>query len=248
MGPDLVLALALADAADGVSLPRFRAADLAVTTKPDSTPVTDADTAVERAVRKRLAAERPDDGVLGEEQGYVPGTAGRRWIVDPIDGTRNFSRGIPVWATLIALESDGELVLGVVSAPALGKRWHAERGGGAWCGPERLRVSQVSRIEDAVLSIVPGEPGEQLAVQAWHPRGYGDFWAHMLVAEGGVDGAFDAVGIAVWDLAALQPIVEEAGGRLTDAEGERRIDTGSAVSSNGLLHGALLEALAAELR
>ncbi len=242
MGPDLVLALQLADAADVVSLPRFKARDLEVATKPDLTPVTDADHAVERTLRKLLGAARPADGILGEEEGVSRGAADRRWIVDPIDGTRNFSRGIPVWATLIALEENGELAVGVVSAPALGKRWHAERGGGAWTGGQRIGVSAVRAVEDAVLSFTLGEPGTELALRAWHSRGFGDFWAHMLVAEGAVDGAIEARGVAVWDLAAIQVIVEEAGGRLTDAAGERRIDSGTAVSSNGPLHAALLSA------
>jgi histidinol-phosphatase len=242
MSPDLTLALALADAADAISLNRFRASDLLVETKPDLTPVTEADRAVETAIRDRLAIERPDDGMLGEEFG-VSGGSRRRWIVDPIDGTRNYSRGIPVWATLIALEEDGELRLGVVSAPALHRRWHAERGGGAWVNDDRIRVSAVRQIEDAVLSFALEQPIPALATYAWHARGYGDFWAHMLVAEGAVDGAVDAVGVALWDLAAVQPIVEEAGGRFTDADGVARPDGGTAISSNGYLHEALLGAV-----
>src|SRR6478736_5779698 len=194
MSPDLVLALALADAADAISLGRFRASDLLVETKPDRTPVTEADRAVETAIRERLASERPDDGMLGEEHGTIEGGA-RRWIVDPIDGTRNYSRGIPVWATLIALEEDGQLLLGVVSAPALGRRWWAERGAGAFASGERIHVSGVSRIEDAVLSFALEQPLPEIATRCWHVRGYGDFWAHMLVAVGGVDGAIDAVGV-----------------------------------------------------
>ena len=175
--------------------------------------------------------------MLGEEFG-VTGGGSRRWIVDPIDGTRNYSRGIPVWATLIALEEDGEIRLGVVSAPALHRRWHAERGGGAWVNDDRIRVSAVRQIEDAVLSFALEQPIPALAGYAWHARGYGDFWAHMLVAEGAVDGAVDAVGVKIWDLAAIQPIVEEAGGRFTDAAGEARVDGGTAISSNGHLHDA----------
>ncbi|MSO95867.1 MAG: histidinol-phosphatase [Thermoleophilia bacterium] len=242
MSPDLLLALSLADAADEISLGRFRATDLLVETKPDWTPVTEADRAVEEALRERLAVERPDDGMTGEEFGGSGGGT-RCWIVDPIDGTRNYSRGIPVWATLIALEEDGEITLGVVSAPALHRRWHAERGGGAWVNDDRIRVSAIRQVEDAVLSFPLEHPIPALAGYAWHARGYGDFWAHMLVAEGAVDGAVDAVGVKVWDLAAIQPIVEEAGGRFTDAAGVARIDGGTAISSNGHLHDVLLEAL-----
>lgn len=242
MSPDLALALSLADAADAISLGRFRAADLQVETKPDLTPVTEADRAVETMIRERLAIERRDDGLLGEEFGALGGGS-RRWIVDPIDGTRNYSRGIPVWATLIALEEDGELRLGVVSAPALHRRWHAERGGGAWANDDRVRVSAVRQIEDAVLSFALEQPIPALAGYAWHARGYGDFWAHMLVAEGAVDAAVDAVGVKVWDLAAIQPIVEEAGGRFTDAAGVARADGGTAISSNGHLHDELLRAV-----
>ena len=242
MSPDLALALSLADAADAISLGRFRAADLQVETKPDLTPVTEADRAVETMIRERLAIERPDDGLLGEEFGAL-GSGSRRWIVDPIDGTRNYSRGIPVWATLIALEEDGEFRLGVVSAPALHRRWHAERGGGAWANDDRVRVSAVRQIEDAVLSFALEQPIPELAGYAWHARGYGDFWAHMLVAEGAVDAAVDAVWVKIWDLAAIQPIVEEAGGRFTDAAGVARADGGTAISSNGHLHDELLRAV-----
>ena len=244
MSPDLALALSLADEADAISLGRFGASDLHVETKPDRTPVTEADRSVEGAIRTRLALERPADGILGEELG-VTGGSNRRWIVDPIDGTRNYSRGIPVWATLIALEEAGAIVLGVVSAPALHRRWHAERGGGAWVNDDRIRVSAVRQIEDAVLSFALEQPIPALAGYAWHARGYGDFWAHMLVAEGAVDGAFDAIGVKVWDLAAIQPIVEEAGGRFTDAAGAARVDGGTAISSNGHLHEELLEAVRA---
>jgi histidinol-phosphatase len=163
--------------------------------------------------------------------------------VDPIDGTRNYARGIPVWATLIALEEDGVVRLGVVSAPALHRRWRAERGGGAWVNDDRIRVSAVRHVEDAVLSFALEQPVPALAGYAWHARGYGDFWAHMLVAEGAVDGAVDAVGVQIWDLAAIQPIVEEAGGRFTDAAGASRVSGRSAISSNGYLHEILLDAV-----
>ncbi|HET9939202.1 MAG TPA: inositol monophosphatase family protein [Gaiella sp.] len=241
-GPDLALALRLADAADAISLGRFRARDLLVETKPDRTPVTEADRAVETELRAVLARERPDDAILGEEEGEV-GSGPRRWIVDPIDGTRNYSRGVPVWATLIALEVEGRVVVGVVSAPALHRRWWAERGGGAHASGDRVHVSAVRRIEDAVLSFALEQPLPSLAANAWHARGYGDFWSHMLVAEGAVDGAIDAVGVSVWDLAAIQVIVEEAGGRFSDFAGEPRFDAGTAVSSNGLLHETLLASL-----
>jgi histidinol-phosphatase len=242
VSPDLELALRLADAADALSLGRFRARDLVVETKPDATPVTDADRAVEAAVRELLGAERPDDAILGEEEG-ASGSGARRWIIDPIDGTRNFSRGIPVWATLIGLEVEGTVALGVVSAPALGHRWWAERGSGAYADGDRIRVSAVRRIEDAMLSFALEQPIPALAARAWHSRGYGDFWSHMLVAEGAVDGAIDVVGVTAWDLAALQPIVEEAGGRFSDFSGVARIDGRTAVSSNGHLHELLLETL-----
>jgi histidinol-phosphatase len=241
-GPDLSLALELADAADAIALGRFRAEDLVVETKPDRTPVTEADRAVEEAIRARLAAERAGDAMLGEELGEH-GTALRRWIVDPIDGTRNYSRGMPVWATLIALEEGGTVQLGVVSAPALGRRWWAERGGGAFADGAAIRASKVERVEDAAISFALEDRLPELARRCWHPRGYGDFWAHMLVAEGALDGAVDAVGVSAWDLAAAQVVVEEAGGRFTDRAGVARIDGGSAVSSNGLLHEALLEGL-----
>jgi histidinol-phosphatase len=241
-GPDLALALALADDADAIALGRFRAGDLVVETKPDRSPVTEVDRAVEEAIRARLGAERPGDAMLGEELGER-GTAARRWIVDPIDGTRNYSRGVPVWATLIALEDGGVVQLGVVSAPALGQRWWAERGLGAFAGDGPLRTSQVSRVEDAAISFAVEDELPELARRCWHPRGYGDFWAHMLVAEGAIDGAIDALGVSAWDLAAVQVIIEEAGGRFTDRAGAVRIDGGSAVTSNGLLHDALLEAV-----
>lgn len=243
MSPDLELALRLVDAADAISLPRFRSRGLTVETKPDLTPVTEADRGVEAELRRILATERPDDAVLGEEEGVV-GSGTRRWIVDPIDGTRNYSRGIPVWATLVALEEDGIVRLGVVSAPALARRWWAERGAGAHADGERIHVSGVSQIEDAVLSFAIENEVPAVARRAWHARGFGDFWPYMLVAEGGVDGTIDANGVSEWDLAAMQVIVEEAGGRFSDVEGVSRIDGGSAVASNGLLHGEILAALA----
>ena len=241
MSADLDLALRLADAADAISLPRYRT-ELVIETKPDLTPVTEADRAVEAEIRRLLASERPDDAILGEEGGSA-GSGTRRWIVDPIDGTRNYSRGIPVWATLIALEVDGSVQVGVVSAPALHGRWWAERGSGALANGEPMHVSAIGRVEEAVLSFSIETRVPSLARNAWHARGLGDFWAHMLVAEGAVDGAVDADGLSEWDLAAVQVIVEEAGGRFSDAAGESRIDSGSAITSNGLLHDELLAAV-----
>jgi histidinol-phosphatase len=220
---DLELALSLADDADAISLPRFRAVDLRVDTKPDLTPVTDADRAVERAIRERLERERPGEGVLGEEEGDTSSSE-LRWIVDPIDGTRNFSRGIPVWATLIALERDGVVVCGVASAPALGRRWWAARGEGAYRDGERIRVSGIDGLAAATVSCSYADDLARLAPLAWHARGYGDFWQHMLVAEGAVEVAVDAR-LEPWDRAPLEVIVEEAGGRFERGH----------VSSNGLL-------------
>ena len=242
MSADLELARRLADAADAISLPHFRSG-LAVETKPDLTPVTEADRAVEAELRRILGAERPGDAILGEEQGAA-GSGSRRWLLDPIDGTRNYARGIPVWATLIALEEDGVVRLGMVSAPALGRRWWAERGSGAFANGEQIRVSAVSQIEESVLSFPFENDVPAIAQRAWHARGFGDFWAYMLVAEGGVDGTIDAAGVSVWDLAAMQVIVEEAGGRFSDRTGAPRIDGEGAVASNGLVHDELLAALA----
>jgi histidinol-phosphatase len=232
---DLDFALSLADDADALSLPRFRAVDLHVETKPDLTPVTDADTAVERALRERIARDRPGDGVLGEEEGDDGGDI--RWILDPIDGTKNFSRGIPVWATLIALEREGEIVCGVASAPALGHRWWAARGEGAYRDGERLHVSKVPRLDEATVSCAYARDLAVFEPLVWHARGFGDFWQHMLVAEGAVDIAVDAA-LARWDVAALEPIVTEAGGRL-DA-----LPNGQSVSTNGRLHDAAFSRLA----
>lgn len=242
---DLDLALSLADTADALSLPRFRAADLQVETKPDLTPVTDADRAVERALRELLARERPGEGIFGEEEGDS-GSAATRWVLDPIDGTRNFSRGIPVWATLIALERDGDIACGVVSAPALGHRWWAALGEGAFRDGERLRVSRVDAVSQAVLSYSSSSLHDvralELARRAWHPQGYSDFWAFMLLAEGSLEIAVEHE-MHPWDNAPLQVIVEEAGGRFTDLRGNRRYDGGSAVATNGLLHDEVLAAL-----
>jgi histidinol-phosphatase len=244
VSPDLDLALRLADAADALSLARFRTG-IPFETKPDLTPVTEADRAVEKELRTLLDEARPDDAVLGEEQGSTGGGS-RRWIVDPIDGTRNYARGVPVWATLIALEESGSVRLGVASAPALVCRWWAERNEGAFADGDRIGVSSVARMEDAVLTFAYENAAPDIMRRAWHVRGFGDFWAHMLVAEGAVDGAVDATGVNEWDLAAVQVIVEEAGGRFSDFQGVSRIDGGAAVTSNGLLHDELLGAVGAD--
>ena len=207
MGPDLAFALSLADTADEITLARFRAADLRVETKPDLTPVSDADRAVEETLRARIAAERSGEIVVGEELG-ADGGDGARWILDPIDATKNYVRGIPLFATLIALEDR----VAVVSAPALGRRWWAERGHGAYANGEQIHVSRIERIEDATVLVRGLEP-PALAARAWHVRAFGDFWAHMLVAEGAAELAVDAPDLAVWDSAPLSIILEEAGGR-----------------------------------
>ena len=252
LADDLALAQRLADAADSLTLARFRAQDLHVDAKPDLSPVSDADLAVETEVRRLLAETRPDDAVLGEEHG-VTGTGPRQWVVDPIDGTKNFVRGVPVWATLIALQIDGRVDVGVVSAPALGRRWWASRGAGAFADGEPIRVSSVASLSDAHLSYSSLTGWEkqgrlegllQLSRDCWRTRGFGDFWSHMLVAEGAVDASFEPE-VSLWDLAPLQVIVEEAGGRFTSLAGEARPDGGSVVCSNGLLHDAVLEGLRA---
>jgi histidinol-phosphatase len=242
---DLALALELADLADGIALPRFRALDLAIRTKPDRTPVTEADEAVERAIRERLAEERPDDAILGEEEGASGSEPARRWILDPIDGTRNYSRGIPVWFTLIGLEVDGRVEVGVASAPALGRRWWARRGDGAFANGEPIRVSAVAQVEDAVVSFADSSRAriEPLLRRAWHPQAYSDAWAHLLVAEGAVDVAVEDR-LAPWDIAALVPIVEEAGGRATAVDGTPPIQGPGLLTTNGVLHDALLAELA----
>ena len=248
---DLALAQRLADAADAITLARFRAQDLHVASKPDLSPVSDADLAVETEVRRLLAEARPGDAVLGEEHG-VTGEGPRQWVVDPIDGTKNFVRGVPVWATLVALRVDGQVDVGVVSAPALGRRWWATRGGGAFADGQPIRVSSVAELSDSHLSYSSLAGWEKqgrldglldLTRKCWRTRAFGDFWSHVLVAEGAVDASFEPE-VSLWDLAPLQVIVEEAGGRFTSLEGEARPDGGSAVCSNGLLHDAILAGLA----
>ncbi|GAB2486808.1 FIG domain-containing protein [Jatrophihabitans fulvus] len=253
---DLALARRLADRADAISLARFRSSDLIVETKPDLTPVSDADRAVEEAIRAELARERPGDAVSGEEFGSGPsaGTGSRRWVIDPIDGTKNYVRGVPVWASLIALLENDDAVVGVVSAPALGRRWWGATGHGAYGttfggDPVRLAVSRVGALADASLSYSSlggwRERGVDLAAVAdrvWRSRAYGDFWSYMLVAEGAVDVAAEPE-LSLWDMAALVPVVTEAGGRFTAVDGGPWVRGGSAAASNGLLHDALLDAL-----
>jgi histidinol-phosphatase len=252
---DLSLALSLAGSADLVSLDRFRAQDLVVTTKPDRSPVTDADQAVERIIRSGIEAARPGDSILGEEYG-TQGDSARQWIIDPIDGTANFLRGVPIWGTLIALAVDGVPLVGVVSAPALGRRWWAASGHGAWVSEHggaarRIRVSGVADLADASLSYnsLPGWDGVgrldnvvQLTRRVWRSRAIGDMWSYMLVAEGALDivGEFD---LQPYDMAALIPIVQEAGGRFTSVDGAPGPWHGSALATNGVLHEAVLEVL-----
>ena len=248
---DLALAQDLADIADRISMSRYRQSDLVVTTKPDMSPVSDADQAVERALREHLQTHRPDDTLVGEEYGGAMG-AGRAWIIDPIDGTKNYVRGVPVWATLIALAVDGHAQVGVVSAPALGRRWWAARGEGSWRSefggePVRNQVSAVSELADASLSYSDHEGWERqswldLVDAVWRSRAYGDFWSHMMVAEGCVDIAPEPA-LNLWDMAALVPVVEEAGGRMTDWSGEPALQGDCALTSNGLLHDEVLARL-----
>ncbi len=248
MNPDLSLALELADAADAITMRHFQSATLAVRTKVDMTPVSEADEAVERTIRQRLAAARPGDGILGEEYGDS-GVTARRWIIDPIDATKNYVRGIPVFATLIALEANGRLVTGVVSAPAMSRRWWAAAGEGAFCNGRAIRVSRIGALGEAHLGYgsvadfdAYGSADRLLALirRSSRTRGFGDFWIHMLVAEGAIEMAVEAV-VAPWDMAAVQIIVEEAGGRLTDMKGDARFDGGNVVTTNGLLHDEVLE-------
>ncbi|MCL3862656.1 histidinol-phosphatase [Actinotalea sp. K2] len=252
---DLRLAHVIADQVDDLTMSRFRAQDLRVETKPDTTPVTDADRHAEEIVRTQLARVRPRDAVMGEEYpdtGHGP----RQWVVDPIDGTKNFVRGVPVWATLIALIDQGEVVLGVVSAPALHRRWWAALGSGAWTGrslaaASRLQVSGVSRLQDASLSYSSLSGWEEqdrlesfldLTRSVWRSRAYGDFWSYMLVADGAVDIAVEPE-LALHDMAALVPIVTEAGGRFTSVRGVPGPFGGSALVTNGTLHDEVLAVL-----
>ena len=269
---DLALAHALADLADAISLDRYQAQDLVITTKPDNSPVTDADRAVETAIREALATHRQTDGLVGEEFGSDKGTSGRYWVIDPIDGTKNFMRGVPTWATLIALvqvDSSGaeEVVVGIASAPALARRWSAAKGHGAFVrfnagsaddlsedfdapsNEKKISVSKVGKLSDASISYSDFvgwgdrlEPFQKMIANAWRTRGLGDFWSHMLVAEGAVDVAIEP-SLAVWDMAALDIIVREAGGAFTNTSGQNGPFGGSGVSTNGVLHNAVINGL-----
>ena len=268
---DLAFAHALADLADAISLDRYQAQDLVVTTKPDSTPVTDADRAVETAIREAISTHRSDDGLVGEEFGSDKGASTRYWVIDPIDGTKNFMRGVPIWATLIALvqiDSSGneEVIVGVVSAPALSRRWSAARGLGAYVrfnsqdvlsddlesnevNEKRIKVSKVSSLSDASISYSDFvgwgsrlEPFQKMLNSVWRTRAIGDFWSHMLVAEGSIDVALEP-SLALWDMAALEIIVREAGGVFTDLSGHNGPFGSSAVTSNGLLHNEVINGI-----
>lgn len=258
-GNDLALAMRLADAADSITLARYQSIDLVITTKPDNTPVTDADRAAEEAIRSLLKNHCPEDGIVGEEFGSDAGSAQRYWVIDPIDGTKNFLRGVPIWATLIGLierRPDGSevVVVGVVSAPALFRRWHASEGNGAYLSmnkatPERIKVSQVSEIKDASITYSDFIGWNQrlagfqdLLASAWRTRGIGDFWSHMLVAEGAVDVAAEP-SLALWDMAALDIIVREAGGRFTNVAGVDGSLGGSGLSTNSLIHQKIVSKL-----
>ncbi len=286
---DLALAHALADLADAITLDRYQAQDLVITTKPDNTPVTDADRAVETAIREALATHRESDGLVGEEFGSDKGSSGHYWVIDPIDGTKNFMRGVPTWATLIALvqvdaAGNEEVVVGVASAPALARRWAAAKGHGATVrfnsgdndfalgdtsgddftysdttnkfnsfvlapNEKRISVSKVSSLSDASISYSDFvgwgdrlEPFQKMLAGAWRTRGIGDFWSHMLVAEGAVDVAIEP-SLALWDMAALDIIVREAGGSFTNTAGHNGPFGGSGVSTNGVLHNAVINGL-----
>jgi histidinol-phosphatase len=256
---DLSLTHMLADTADAISMKRFRALNLQVTEKPDLTPVSDADTAVEKALRSTLARTRPRDGVFGEEFGATDAPAGpsqRRWVIDPIDGTKNFIRGVPIWATLIALMEGDQAVVGMVSAPALGRRWWAAYGLGAFAGRHTaaatsINVSGVHRLADASFcySSLSGweetgrlDPMLDIMRRTWRSRAYGDFYGYMLLAEGAVDVMVEPE-LSLWDVAALVPIVTEAGGRFTDLYGRPGPNGGSAIATNGALHHDILSIL-----
>jgi len=252
----LALALDACDVADEIARRHFRR-DLDLERKPDRSFVTIADQGIEREIRARILARHPDHGLVGEEYGTEAGDAITRWFIDPIDGTHNFIRGIPLFGTLLAVEHEGEMQVGVISAPALNERWFAWRGGGAWNvgrdGERRVRVSRVTALDDAQLvygssrdnvasGLMPGF--DALIASCWRERGFGDFWGYALVAEGAAE-AMVETGMNAWDLAAPQILIEEAGGRVTDVHGERRIDAPSFVGSNGHLHEEILGRLRA---
>jgi histidinol-phosphatase len=241
---DLEFAHLLADAADAITLAHFRSLDLRVETKPDLTPVSEADRAAEEALRALVAGSGRAEGVFGEELGDDGGDV--KWIIDPIDGTKNYVRGVPVWATLLALQREAEVVVGLVSAPALGRRGWAIRGEGAFANGERCRVSAVARLEDSAVSTTSARgmpPGWSSIVQrAWSNRGLGDFWQHCLVAEGSLDVACDSV-LKLWDYAAVQLLIEEAGGRCTTYDGSPTAVDASFLATNGALHDEVVSLL-----
>jgi histidinol-phosphatase len=255
----LDVALAACDEADAIARAAFRK-DLEITSKPDRTYVTQIDHAIERAIRERIGAAFPEHGVVGEEYGVEAGDAPTRWYIDPIDGTHNFIRGVPLFGTLLAVERDGELQAAVISAPALRDRWWARRGGGAWArggddaAPREIRVSRVAALGDAHVlygsghdieasGLAPGFPA--LLGAAWRERGFGDFWGYALLAEGAAEAMIE-VDLQVWDAAAPTVLIEEAGGRVTDFDGARRIDGGSFLATNGILHDEILGRLRAD--
>ncbi|MEV4349570.1 histidinol-phosphatase [Actinoplanes sp. NPDC049596] len=261
---DLSLAHMLADTADSISMGRFRALDLRVESKPDLTPVSDADTAVEQAIRSTLARARPRDSVLGEEFGRTEAAAGpgtRRWVIDPIDGTKNFVRGVPIWGTLIALLEGDTPVAGLVSAPALGRRWWGGRGLGAYAGKHQhaatpIKVSGVRRVADASFCFASlsgwSDVGllqnvVDLSLASWRSRAYGDFYGYMLLAEGALDIMVEPE-LSLWDMAALIPIITEAGGTITDLAGRPPADKSSVIATNGPLHETVLTALTPKMR
>lgn len=253
---DLALAHVLADTADSISMSRFKALDLYIESKPDLTPVSDADTAVEKALRATLARTRSRDGVLGEEFGVTGTNTNRQWVIDPIDGTKNYIRGVPIWATLISLMEGDTPVVGLVSAPAIGRRWWAARGLGAFAGRHQsnasaIRVSGVRRLADASFCYSSLDGWEQtgrlssvldLMRKTWRSRAYGDFYGYMLLAEGALDIMVEPE-LMLWDMAALVPIVTEAGGMFSDLSGRPGVGGGSAVATNGQLHTDVLERL-----
>jgi len=251
----LEFALAACDVADEMAMAHFRR-DLDLERKPDRTFVTIADQGIEREIRTRIEARYPGHGLVGEEYGTVEGATSTRWFIDPIDGTHNYIRGVPLFGTLLAVEHEGEMQAGVISAPAMRQRWFAYRGGGAWNrgmdGERQIHVSRVSAIEDAQIlygsrrenvasGVMPGF--DALIDAAWRARGFGDFWGYALLAEGAAEAMLETL-MKPWDLAAPQIVIEEAGGRVTDAFGERRIDAASFVATNGVLHDEVLRRIA----
>jgi histidinol-phosphatase len=253
----LAFALAACDEADAIALSSFRR-DIEIRTKPDRSFVTEADQAIERLIRERIRARFPGHGLVGEEYGEEGTSSSARWYIDPIDGTHNYIRGVPLFGTLLALEVDGELQVGVLSAPALRERWYASRGGGAWAigaagtdGSRRIRVSGIASLSDAQVLYGSGHdvetsgraPGfRALLGEVWRERGFGDFWGYALMAEGAAEAMIE-VDVSTWDLAAPLVLVEEAGGRVTDLAGKRRIDGLEVLASNGVLHDEVLTRL-----